>query len=180
MIYKRMWVVLLIFVATSMMWIGGAVAQEATKVYTDQDNGFSISYPTNWMEGELEGALIWFYDEETSSEIIVIKEEIPEGFTAKQYADAVGEWLKSNVDDYSEESLTESTLSGVPSFTRIYSFSFKGENSTISIKTVETYAVKDNYGFAILCDTKTENFSSMEELFRKVTESFKFTEKESN
>lgn len=179
MIYKRLWLVSLVLVL-SLMWIGVAAAQELTEVYTDQDNGFSISYPTNWMEGELEGALIWLYDEETYSEVIVIKEEIPEGFTAKQYADVVGEWLGSNLDNYTEESLTESTLSGIPSFTRVYSFSFKGENSTISTKTIETYAVKDNYGFAVLCDTRAENFDSMEALFRKITESFKFIEEKSN
>lgn len=177
MFYRRLWVVVLVLLF-SVVITGITSGQELTKEYKDPENGFSVSYPENWLEGELEGALIWIYDEETLSELIVIKEEVPEGFTAKQYADAVGEWLESNVDEYSEESLTESNLSGIPSFTRVYSFSSKGENSTISIKTMETYTVKDNYGIAVLCDTRKENFPSMEEIFKKIIESFRFLDKE--
>ncbi|HPC76853.1 MAG TPA: PsbP-related protein [bacterium] len=177
MFYKKLWVAVMVL-ALFTLCVSGAAAQELTEVYSDPDNGFSVSYPENWLEGELEGALVWLYDEETSSELIVVKEEIPEGFTAKQYADAVGEWLEQNLEEYSEESLTEGTLSGAPSFTRVYSFSLKGEEATVSIKTLEIYTVKDDYGLAVLCDTTSENFASMEGLFKKMVASFKFLEEE--
>ncbi|MGC8972385.1 MAG: PsbP-related protein [bacterium] len=153
-----------------------ATGQELTNTYTDSEVGFSISYPEGWVEGELEGALAWFYNEDTSSELIVMMEEIPEGFTAKQYAEAVGNWLKDNLPEYSEESLTEYKLAGTPGMLRVYSFTFKGENNNIPVKTIEAYTVKDNYGIAVLCDTVLDSFQNMEATFRKIIASFKFLE----
>lgn len=153
-----------------------AGSQELKNIYTDSEVGFSISYPEGWIEGELEGALAWFYDEESSSELIVMMEEIPEGFTAKQYAEEVGNWLKENLPDYAEDSIVEYTLAGSPGMLRVYSFTFKGQNVSIPIKTIEAYTVKDNYGIAVLCDTISESFQDMEATFRKIIESFKFLE----
>lgn len=153
-----------------------AESQELKNTYTDTEVGFSISYPEGWTEGNLEGALAWFYDEESSSELIVMMEEIPEGFTAKQYAEEVGKWLKDNLPDYAEDSITEYTLAGTPGMLRVYSFTFKGENVSIPVKTIEAYTVKDNYGIAVLCDTVSESFQDMEATFRKIIASFKFLE----
>jgi len=176
MIYKKVISSIVLVSVLFLLFTVSASAQELTKIYTDSDVGFSISYPEGWVEGELEGALAWIYDEETSSELIVIMEEIPEGFTAKQYAEAVGDWLEENLSDYKEDSLTEYTLAGTPGMLRIYSFTFKGENSTIPVKTIEAYIVKDNYGVAVLCDTVSDSFQAMEVTFRKILESFKFLE----
>jgi len=111
MIYKKVISSIVLVSVLFLLFTVSASAQELTKIYTDSDVGFSISYPEGWVEGELEGALAWIYDEETSSELIVIMEEIPEGFTAKQYAEAVGDWLEENLSDYKEDSLTGIYLS---------------------------------------------------------------------
>ncbi|MCX7795326.1 MAG: PsbP-related protein [bacterium] len=180
MIYKKTLVSLVLifsflFSAVSVMAQESA-SQELKNTYTDSEVGFSISYPEGWIEGELEGALAWFYDEETSSELIVMMEEIPEGFTAKQYAEAVGKWLKDNLPDYVENSIVEYNLAGSPGMLRVYSFTFKGQNISIPVKTMEAYTVKDNYGVAVLCDTISESFQDMEATFRQIIASFKFLE----
>lgn len=175
MIYKKGLVgLMLIFMI--LFSVVPAIAQELKNTYTDSEVGFSISYPEGWVEGELEGALAWFYDEETSSELIVMMEEIPEGATAEQYAKMVGDWLKDNLPDYVEDSIVEYTLAGSPGMLRVYSFTFKGQNINIPVKTIEAYTVKDNYGIAVLCDTVSESFQDMEATFRQIIESFKFLE----
>ncbi|MGC8716403.1 MAG: PsbP-related protein [bacterium] len=176
--YLKKTVVLVAVVFFLFASIGLALAQETlpelSKSYTNAEEGFSISYPEGWEEGEPGNSLAWIHDGE-GSELVILKDKLDSGMDLAGYVDAIDKWAKENLLDYSQESLENYTLSNEPSMLRVYTFTYKGENGDIPIKAIEAYLVKEGYGYTVICDAETSTYPSEEALFREIIGSFHFT-----
>jgi hypothetical protein len=177
--YLKKVVVLGVTVLLFLVSVGITVAQEAlpdlSKSYTDEDEGFSISYPEGWVEGEPGDALAWIHDTE-SSELVVLKDELEPEMQLSEYVDAINDWAKENLPDYKEESLEKYAIGNEPSMLRVYTFTYKGEKGDVPIKSIEAYLVREGYGYTIICDTEQSIYPSKEVLFKKIIDSFRFIE----
>lgn len=149
-----------------------------TETYTDSDNGFSITYPNDWVKGDATIADISSVlvvspmesaDDQFLENVSVTAEPLLEETNIDDYLDLALAGVTKNLPGFSELDRKDETLDGGSAKRVVYSYTSSGQK----VKAIFYVRLKGFRGYVIVGTTSESQFDAKAELLEEVCRSFK-------
>lgn len=144
------------------------------QTYNDEDNGFSISFPEDWLVGHTEEWFLWVGSSCAGEPIIVAVTQYDysptDSLQTYFYDYLLPFW--SDVEGYTSISIEDISLNGVPAIKHIFTEIEAADGYTI--KHISIAAVNERECWHIMINISPECWNSYKDRLNTITDSFRF------
>jgi hypothetical protein len=138
------------------------------KRYTDPEDRFAVSVPTNWVQGTGGNNAVSFAPPDNAANFTVTLDRVPGNTTLDAYNTAAEQQLRSQFANYAPVSLDKVTVGGQQAYKRVSRATVQGQ----SIQFVQVYFIDDNMAHVLTFACLPADYDRLARIFDGIAGSY--------